>query len=171
MRFSALPVAVSLIAINYLGYFVFPGHSYLGSDTQIYLPMLERIWDPTLLAKDLVAVNPHVSFTIYDELAVFSRTVTGLSFDRVLPILHFLFRLAGIYGIFLIFQAWAFSTSASWCAGSYDSAKCRSSCAGAARRTTSRTAGAQTSRQATKWPTGVSMPAVRRQRPAAAARP
>ena len=109
MRFSALPVAASLIAINCLGYFVFPGHSYLSSDTQIYLPMLERIWDPSLLGKDLIAVNPHVSFTIYDELAVFSRIVTGLSFDHILPVLHFLFRLAGMYGIFLIFQAWAFS--------------------------------------------------------------
>ncbi len=108
MRFSTLLVAASLIAINCLGYFVFPGHSYLGSDTQIYLPMLERIWDPSLLGKDLIAVNPHVSYTIYDELAVFTRTVTGMGFDRVLPAIHFLFRLAGIYGIFLIFKAWAF---------------------------------------------------------------
>lgn len=113
MRFSTLLVAVSLIAINCLSYFVFPGHSYLGSDTQIYLPMLERIWDPSLLSKDLIAVNPHVSYTIYDELAIFARTVSGLGFNRVLPALHFLFRLCGMYGIFLIFEAWALSPAAS----------------------------------------------------------
>ncbi len=109
MRFSALLVAASLIAINCLSYFVFPGHSYLGSDTQIYLPMLERMWDPSLLGKDLIAVNPHVSYTIYDELAIFSRKLTGQGFDHVLPALHFLFRLCGMYGIFLIFEAWALS--------------------------------------------------------------
>ena len=110
MILNRLWIATAILAINCLGYFVFPSHTYLGSDTQIYLPMLERLWDPGLFTKDLIAVNPHLSFTIYDELALLGRKLTGLPFDKVLPALHFLFRLAGIYGVFLIFKAWTFQT-------------------------------------------------------------
>ena len=109
MKLTTLAVAIALTGINCLSYFVFPGHTYLTSDTQIYLPMLERLWDPQLLGKDLIATNPHLSFSIYDELALTGRKVTGLGFNQVLPTLHFVFRLAGIYGIWLIFRAWSFS--------------------------------------------------------------
>ena len=110
MRLSTLAVAAALIGINCVSYFVFPGHSYLTSDTQIYVPMLERLWDASLLNKDLIATNPHLSFTIYDELALGARKVSGLGFAQVLPAMHFIFRLAGMYGIWLIFRAWTFSS-------------------------------------------------------------
>ena len=59
-----LAVACSIIALTLLGFFVFPGHTYLQSDTQIYVPMLERIWDSTTYPLDLVATKPHLSYTL-----------------------------------------------------------------------------------------------------------
>ena len=50
---------------------IFPGHTYLHSATQIYLPMLERMDSPGYLSRDLVATNPNVSYTIYDEVTLF----------------------------------------------------------------------------------------------------
>ena len=44
-----LAIAAAIIALTFLSYFQFPGHTYLGSDTQIYVPMLEHIWEPSAL--------------------------------------------------------------------------------------------------------------------------
>ena len=41
----ALLVCLGIAAFTWLGFRVFPGHTYLQSDTQIYLPMLERLED------------------------------------------------------------------------------------------------------------------------------
>ena len=46
-----LAIGAAILAITLLNYFQFPGHSWLQSDTQIYLPILEHIWDPDVLAK------------------------------------------------------------------------------------------------------------------------
>ena len=48
-------IAAILLLFAILGFFVFPGHTYLQSDTQIYIPMLERAWDPSVFGKDMVA--------------------------------------------------------------------------------------------------------------------
>ena len=56
-------------ALTLLSYFQFPGHTYLQADTQIYIPILEHLWDPAVLADDLLVQKPHVSFTLYDEAA------------------------------------------------------------------------------------------------------
>ena len=109
MKPSALAVTLALLGINGLSYFIFPGHTYLTSDSQIYIPMLEHLWDPSNLSRDLIATNPHLSFTIYDELAAAGRKLSGLGFDQVLPALHFTARMAGVWGIWLIFRAWGFS--------------------------------------------------------------
>jgi hypothetical protein len=74
---ATLFAGVLLIAL--LTYY-FPGHTYLHQDTQIYVPMFERIWDPSVLAKDLSATRPHTTFTIYDETALALRYLTGQSF-------------------------------------------------------------------------------------------
>ena len=58
-------------------FFVFPGHTILQADTQIYIPILEHIADPTLLTNDIMAVRPHVSFTLYDEAALILRACHG----------------------------------------------------------------------------------------------
>ena len=40
-----LVVAAAICALTLLNYFQFPGHTYLQADTQIYVPILEHIWD------------------------------------------------------------------------------------------------------------------------------
>ena len=94
---------IALLAI--LGYFQFPGHTWLQQDTQIYEPILEHLWDPTVLTKDILVQRPHVSFTLYDETALALRKVTGLGFKSVLSIEQVLTRALGIAGVYLMATA------------------------------------------------------------------
>lgn len=95
-------VAASIAAIALLGMFVFPGHTWLQSDTQIYAPMLERLWNPEVFSNDLIALRPHIAWTIYDETALLGRALTGLSFEYVLLLEQILFRILAIWGVYLI---------------------------------------------------------------------
>jgi hypothetical protein len=95
-------VAVSIAVLTLVGYFQFPGHTYLQSDSQIYLPMLERFWDPAVLGRDFMVQRPHMAFTIYDEVALALRRLTGLGFQEVLTFQQLIFRALGLLGIFLI---------------------------------------------------------------------
>ena len=97
-----LAVGAAIVLLTLLSYFQFPGHTYLGSDTQIYVPMLERIWDPSVLSRDLVATKPHLSYTLYDEIAVALRWITHSSFRAVLVGQQFLFRALEILGVYLL---------------------------------------------------------------------
>jgi hypothetical protein len=97
-----LAVALAIIALTLLSYFQFPGHTYLGSDTQIYVPMLEHIWDQSALTRDLVATKPHLSFTLYDEIAIALRWLTHSSFQAVLVGQQLLFRALEILGVYLL---------------------------------------------------------------------
>ena len=72
----------AILAISLLHFFQFPGHTWLQSDTQIYAPILEHMWDPTVLGKDLIVQHPHVAFTLYDETAIALRKATGLDFRQ-----------------------------------------------------------------------------------------
>ncbi|MBI4877034.1 MAG: hypothetical protein HY822_20545 [Acidobacteria bacterium] len=99
---AQLPVAAVIAALTLAGFFQFPGHTYLQSDTQIYLPMFERLENPQVLAKDLVATRPHMAFTIYDEVSLGLRKLTGADFQHVLAAQQLLFRALGILGAFLI---------------------------------------------------------------------
>jgi hypothetical protein len=96
--YTGLAIAVLTI----LGYSLFPGHTYLQSDTQIYVPMLERLWNPGALERDFMVQRPHMAFTIYDEVAVALRRLSGLGFRDVLIFQQLLFRALGILGIYLI---------------------------------------------------------------------
>src|SRR3989442_4615019 len=96
-----LVVAAAIAALTLLSYSQFPGHTYLQADTQIYIPMLEHLWDPGALAKDPLAQKPHVSFTLYDEAAAVLRKITGLPFSRVLAGEQIVFRALGIWGLYL----------------------------------------------------------------------
>ena len=49
---SAVVVGVALALLVAGGFIWFPGHTFLGSDTQIYMPILDRLADPTLYSKD-----------------------------------------------------------------------------------------------------------------------
>ncbi len=91
-----------LAAFALLGFFVFPGHTYLQSDTQIYLPMLERAVDPAVLTNDIIATHPHLRYTVFDEVAVGLKRIIGADFEPILGVLQFAARLIGLYGVFLI---------------------------------------------------------------------
>lgn len=100
-----LLIASALLLLALLGFTVFPGRTWLQSDTQIYVPILERQFDPALFGRDEIALRPHVKFTFYDEIAVGLRRLTGLEFETLLPAQQFLCRAAGITGAFLLAQA------------------------------------------------------------------
>ncbi len=91
-----------VLPITLLGYFFFPGHTYLQSDTQIYIPMLERLHDPALFSRDIVALRPHLMFTVYDETALFLRALTGSNFEIVLTAEQLVFRALAVCGLILI---------------------------------------------------------------------
>ncbi len=95
-------VACSVLALALLGFFQFPGHTFLHQDTQIYIPMLERMWNHDVLARDLVATHPHVAFTLYDEIALGLRWITRLDFQYVLVLQQIPLRALGILGVYLI---------------------------------------------------------------------
>ncbi|MCW5978008.1 MAG: hypothetical protein KIT09_08010 [Bryobacteraceae bacterium] len=103
-----MAAAVALLAA--LSYLVFPGHTYLRQDSQIYVPILEHLWDPGALAQDPVAVRHHVTFTVWDELALAGRWISGLDFEQVLAAEHLFHRALGILGVFLIASAAGLST-------------------------------------------------------------
>jgi hypothetical protein len=101
MRQRVWPMVV-LVLLSAIGFAYFPGHTYLQSDTQIYVPILERLDDPSLFEQEILAQRPHVSFTIYDESASVLRKLTGLRFETVLHAQQVLFRLCGLVGVYLI---------------------------------------------------------------------
>jgi hypothetical protein len=105
-------VAAAILALTLVGFLRFPGHTFLQSDTQVYMPILEHFWDPSVLGRDLLAQQPHVSFTIYDETALGLRRLTGLSFREVLALEQVVFRALGILGVFLLATALQLSTRA-----------------------------------------------------------
>ncbi len=98
-------VGGAILGITLLTFFQFPGHTWLGSDTQIYMPILEHMRDPTVLQKDLIAQHPHVAYTLYDEVALGLRKVTGLDLRHVLQSEQIVCRALGIWGVYLIATA------------------------------------------------------------------
>ncbi len=101
----ALLLCVGIAAITWLEFGFFPGHTYLQGDTQIYVPVLERLDTPGFLSRDLVATHPHVTYTIYDEVTLFLHEVIGLSFREALASQQIFCRIAGLLGVFLLAQA------------------------------------------------------------------
>ncbi len=113
MNERPLAALLALIAIGLFGFFVFPGHTYLHQDSQIYLPMMERLVDSRVLSNDLIATHPHLSFTMYDEIAVGFRKLTGIDFQAILVTQQIFTRLFGLFGVFLLAQSAGLSYSAS----------------------------------------------------------
>ncbi|HOQ45449.1 MAG TPA: hypothetical protein PLA43_17030 [Bryobacteraceae bacterium] len=100
----------TILLLTLLTFVQFPGRTFLQSDTQIYMPILERLGNPALFAQELLARHPHTSFTIYDESALVLSRLTGLSLETVLLGEQFVFRALGILGIFLLACALRLST-------------------------------------------------------------
>ncbi len=69
--------------------------------------------DPAVLDRDFMAVRPHMAFTVYDEVSVALRRLTGLDFERVLTAQQLLFRALALAGVFLIASALGLGTGAS----------------------------------------------------------
>ena len=103
-------VGAAIIVLTLLTFLQFPGHTFLQSDTQIYMPILERFRDPALFTRELLAQHPHTSFTIYDESALALSRMTGLDLETVLVGEQFVFRALGILGVFLLACALRLST-------------------------------------------------------------
>jgi hypothetical protein len=101
----ALLLCISIVSVTWLGFEVFPGHTYLRGDTQIYVPMLERLDAPGYLSRDLVATHSHLTYTIYDEVTLFIHAVAGLSLKAALIAQQLLYRAAGVLGAFLLVRA------------------------------------------------------------------
>jgi hypothetical protein len=91
----------------------FPGHTFLMSDTQIYLPLFAHLEDPSLLNKELILEGAHLSYTIYDEVTLGLRAATGLDFESVLLAQQALFRWLGLWGAFLLARACGLGLGAS----------------------------------------------------------
>lgn len=94
-------VAAAVLAIAAFGMTVYPGRSYLRSDTQIYIPVMQWLDDPQLYAGDLIPTGAHVSLTIYDEAAQTFKTLTG-EYESALVAQQAIYRACGIFGVFLI---------------------------------------------------------------------
>jgi hypothetical protein len=99
--------AVGVLAL--LTFFQFPGHTYLQQDSQIYVPILENLRDPAVLRNDILTQHPHVAFTLYDEVALLLRKITGLGFEGILAAQQLVTRALGIWGLYLMASALGFS--------------------------------------------------------------
>ncbi len=99
---AALTRGAACVALALLSYFQFPGHTWLQQDSQIYAPILEHLRDPSVLRNDLLVQQPHVAFTVYDEVTLGLRAVTGASFHTVLAGQQIAARTLGIWGLLLM---------------------------------------------------------------------
>ncbi len=102
---KAWATAAAALALALLTFFQFPGHTWLQQDTQIYVPILEHLRDPAVLRNEILAQQPHVAFTIYDEAARVLRAVSGLGFREVLGFQQIVTRALGIWGLYLMAMA------------------------------------------------------------------
>jgi hypothetical protein len=107
---TRLWVGAAVLGLSLLSFFQFPGHTWLQQDTQIYIPILEHQRDPALLRNELLAQYPHDGFTLYDEIAIALRRVTGAEFRGVLQFQQIVTRALGIWGLMLLAEAFRLST-------------------------------------------------------------
>jgi hypothetical protein len=96
--------AAALLLVAALTYH-FPGHTWLQSDTQVYGPILEHQYDPSLFTRELIAQHPHVSYTLYDEIVLGLRKATGMSMFAALKGQQAVWRFAQVAGFYLLATA------------------------------------------------------------------
>jgi hypothetical protein len=97
--------AAAALALALATFFLFPGHTWLQQDSQIWTAMLEHLRDPAVLRNDVLVQQPHVGFTFYDAAAIALRGFTRLGFREVLAFQQILFRAFGIWGLILMATA------------------------------------------------------------------
>jgi hypothetical protein len=94
----AVKLAVAGLAL--LSFFVYPGHTFLESDSQIFMPVLLHMQDPALYRNDVVLEGPHTAYTLYDELVRGLNFITGIRHELLLYGLQIVFRLLGLLGVY-----------------------------------------------------------------------
>lgn len=94
----AVKLAVAGLAL--LSFFVYPGHTFLESDSQIFMPVVLHMQDPTLYRNDVVLEGPHTAYTLYDELLRGLNFITGIRHELLLYGLQIVFRLLGLLGVY-----------------------------------------------------------------------
>ena len=94
-------VCALLLLLTTIGFVLFPGHTYLYSDSQIYVPIIERLRNPLVLGNDIMATRPF-GFSIYDSVAQALTAFTPLRLEQALELQQFVFRALGAAGVFLI---------------------------------------------------------------------
>ena len=67
---------LGILAITCFEFVYYPGHTYLAGESQNLVAMMERLRTPGFLSRDLVATNPNLTYTIYDETTLFLCRVT-----------------------------------------------------------------------------------------------
>ena len=103
-------VAIGLGLLTWLGYAYFPGHTYLQQDTQIWIPVMEHLHDPSVFSRELIVTGAHVRLTLFDDFALLVRRFTSLGFEPTLIALQLLFRFGGLLGVYLLARAVKLST-------------------------------------------------------------
>ena len=101
MRRSLL-LLLGICAITYLEFSFYPGHTFLEGETQPLVAMMERLQSPGFLSRDLAAINPNLTYTIYDEVTLFLCRVTTHNFQWALAAQQIAFRFAGVLGVLLL---------------------------------------------------------------------
>lgn len=96
-----------------LGLYSFPGHSFLLSDTQIYIPLFEHLRNPNLYPNELILSGAHLSYTIYDEVTLTLSSLLNQDFETALLSQQFVFRWIGYWGAFWLARAVGLSLGAS----------------------------------------------------------
>src|SRR5437879_10859495 len=101
------PIATASLCLAFalLTFIQFPGHTWLQQDTQIYAPILEHLRDPSVLRNEIVVEQPHLAYSLYDEVALGLRALTGLGFRELLTAQQIVTRALGIWGLLLLAQS------------------------------------------------------------------
>ena len=95
-------VLPAILMLTTLGFFVFPGSTYLQQDTQIWAPMIEHLRDNTVLDRDMLARRPHLAYTIYDEATRILSRLAGLPLEYSLRSQQAVARALGMYGVWML---------------------------------------------------------------------
>src|SRR5262249_3282440 len=98
--------ALYFVSIIVLTYYCYPGALVCEEDTQIYLPILLRAQDHSLLKNDLITRHPHTAFTLFDELAVFISERCGFSLTSSLTLLQIVSRSLLLASFILLLRVW-----------------------------------------------------------------
>src|SRR5512140_818839 len=97
------PIMLAVLAI--LGFFIYPGHTFIESDSQIFMPVVLHRVSPTLFTSDSMISGTHTAFTVWDELLLGVHRATGWDFESTLYVLQMIFRLMGMLGVLWLLES------------------------------------------------------------------